>query len=161
MKVSVAFAALVLLSTTAARADDPMPVEQPTISTPPTAIDDPGASFEPAPEPAPPAPAKRARLSNPTPHAIRHVRKDDGDSRLEKKEDTVLGGTHWRIKTPQGAVHVWIPPDYDRETAGTVIYVLETDKVESDIESPASGRLRHIGEAGETYDVGTQIGAIE
>src|SRR5262249_31031821 len=33
------------------------------------------------------------------------------------------GGRHWRIKTAQGAVHVWGPPGYDRETAGTVIYV--------------------------------------
>jgi len=28
-----------------------------------------------------------------------------------------------RIKTPQGAVHVWVPEGYDRETAGTVVYV--------------------------------------
>lgn len=43
--------------------------------------------------------------------------------RLAKTEDTVLGGTHWRIETAQGAVHVWIPPGYDRATAGTVVYV--------------------------------------
>jgi hypothetical protein len=35
----------------------------------------------------------------------------------------VLGGKHFRIKTSRGAVHVWVPPAYDRETAGTVIYV--------------------------------------
>jgi hypothetical protein len=49
--------------------------------------------------------------------------KDDAEIRLDKKEDTVASGTHWRIATSQGAVHVWIPPGYDRETAGTVIYV--------------------------------------
>jgi hypothetical protein len=55
---------------------------------------------------------------------IEHVRpKDDGDGRLEKQEDEVAGGKHWRIKTAQGAVHVWVPDGYDRETAGTVIYV--------------------------------------
>ncbi len=43
--------------------------------------------------------------------------------RLEKKEDKVAGGTHWRIKTDAGAVHAWIPPGYDRATAGTVVYV--------------------------------------
>ena len=48
---------------------------------------------------------------------------DNRDDKLEKKEDTVAGGTHWRIKTKAGAVHVWIPSDYDRETAGTVVYV--------------------------------------
>ncbi|MEZ4365602.1 MAG: hypothetical protein R2939_04860 [Kofleriaceae bacterium] len=43
--------------------------------------------------------------------------------RLEKTEDTVAGGTHWRIKVGGGAIHVWIPPGYDRRTAGTVVYV--------------------------------------
>jgi len=43
--------------------------------------------------------------------------------RLEKTEDKVEGGTHWRIKTDEGAVHVWIPPGYDRATAGTVVYI--------------------------------------
>ena len=47
----------------------------------------------------------------------------DSDDKLDKKEDTVAGGTHWRIKTKAGAVHVWIPADYDRESAGTVVYV--------------------------------------
>jgi hypothetical protein len=55
---------------------------------------------------------------------IEHARpKDDGEGRLDKKEDEVAGGKHWRIATAQGAVHVWIPEGYDRETAGTVIYV--------------------------------------
>ncbi|HPH65998.1 MAG TPA: hypothetical protein PLF40_09655 [Kofleriaceae bacterium] len=62
----------------------------------------------PAPATAKPAPAKSA---------------DDDDDKLEKKEDKVAGGTHWRIKTKAGAVHVWIPEGYDRETAGTVVYV--------------------------------------
>ena len=48
---------------------------------------------------------------------------DDGDGKLEKKEDSVAGGTHWRIKTGAGAVHVWVPAGYDRATAGTVIYI--------------------------------------
>lgn len=43
--------------------------------------------------------------------------------RLEKTEDKVAGGTHWRIKTDEGAIHVWIPAGYDRASAGTVVYV--------------------------------------
>ena len=60
-----------------------------------------------------------------TPARAHHeqIKKDDGESRLDKQEDTVVGGKHWRIKTKQGAVHVWIPESYDRETAGTVVYV--------------------------------------
>lgn len=53
--------------------------------------------------------------------AEKRAAKDSG--KLEKKEDQVAGGTHWRIKTDAGAVHAWIPPGYDRETAGTVVYV--------------------------------------
>jgi hypothetical protein len=54
--------------------------------------------------------------------ASEQARKDDA-SKLDKKEDTVAGGKHWRIKTSAGAVHVWVPPGYNRETAGTVVYV--------------------------------------
>jgi hypothetical protein len=43
--------------------------------------------------------------------------------RLEKTEDKVAGGQHWRIETDAGAVHVWVPDGYDRATAGTVVYV--------------------------------------
>jgi hypothetical protein len=43
--------------------------------------------------------------------------------RLEKTEDTVAGGLHWRVETDAGAIHVWVPPGYDRATAGTVVYV--------------------------------------
>ena len=43
--------------------------------------------------------------------------------KLPKSEDKVAGGLHWRLKTESGAVHVWIPPGYNRATAGTVVYV--------------------------------------
>jgi hypothetical protein len=98
------------------------------------ATDTPGTAGEnaaPAPDAAPPAPAPRksARMTSPQPHLARSQRSvhasatDDGESRLDKKEDTVAGGKHWRINTSAGAVHVWVPADYNRETAGTVIYV--------------------------------------
>jgi hypothetical protein len=44
-------------------------------------------------------------------------------ARLDKSEDLVEGGKHWRIQTDEGAVHVWVPAGYDRATAGTVVYV--------------------------------------
>jgi hypothetical protein len=61
--------------------------------------------------------------AKPAPTKTEAKKSDDDDDKLEKKEDTVAGGTHWRIKTKAGAVHVWIPKNYDRETAGTVVYV--------------------------------------
>jgi hypothetical protein len=79
----------------------------------------------PARPPAtPPGHRHRARLSvSPRSHLVRSHVEDDSDGRLDKQEDSVLGGKHFRIRTARGAVHVWVPPGYDRETAGTVIYV--------------------------------------
>jgi len=57
------------------------------------------------------------------PAAERRPKKVAAEGRLDKKEDQVAGGLHWRIETDEGAVHVWIPPNYDRATAGTVVYV--------------------------------------
>lgn len=139
MKSSVVVACLVsllLVPAGAAFADDPMPVEEPTPTTTPAQIvEEPAAPVEtPAAAPEEPAesepePVKvnvpRARLSTTgvsrTP--IRARIRDDGESRLEKTEDTVEGGRHWRITTAQGSVHVWVPDGYDRATAGTVVYV--------------------------------------
>ena len=126
------FAICVVLASTLgiAHADDPMPREESTstasepVTTPGpiTSEPSPAPQAPPGETPAPSAPV-RARLSNPTPRTIRPRIQDDGESRLEKKEDTVAGGRHFRIKTAQGAVHVWFPENYDRETAGTVVYV--------------------------------------
>ena len=128
MKKSLAIC-LVLSTLGIAHADDPMPVEEQTSTAsepapepaPAPVVDEPVTTPTPTPAPTPTPP--RARLSNPTPRTIRPRVNDDGESRLEKKEDTVAGGRHFRIKTAQGSVHVWFPEDYDRATAGTVVYV--------------------------------------
>ncbi len=39
------------------------------------------------------------------------------------RAETVFGGTHWRIGTPHGIVHVWRPATYEARTASTVVYV--------------------------------------
>jgi hypothetical protein len=143
-------AVMLMASAVTARADDPPPAPPPAAaapasSAPPkisvsTVDDDPGAPGEndpapppgdptptPAPAPAPaPAPVpshNKARMSMPPARAVHHERLKDEEGRLEKSEDEVAGGKHWRIKTSQGAVHVWVPEGYDRATAGTVVYV--------------------------------------
>jgi hypothetical protein len=131
MKCSLAIAFLsVITSLGTARADDPMPIEEPSASEPEDPYEEdvaPAPAKAPAPPARPepePATGNRARISSPASRSPSRPRAvDDGEGRLEKKEDTVQGGKHWRIKTGQGAVHVWIPPGYDRETAGTVVYV--------------------------------------
>jgi hypothetical protein len=37
--------------------------------------------------------------------------------------DARADGTHWRIATDRGPVHVWTPANYDRVTAATVVFV--------------------------------------
>ena len=42
------------------------------------------------------------------------------------KKDTrkqAAGGDYWRLETAGGPLYVWVPPKYDRATAGSVIYV--------------------------------------
>jgi pyruvate/2-oxoglutarate dehydrogenase complex dihydrolipoamide acyltransferase (E2) component len=55
----------------------------------------------------------------------------------------------------------WMFADGETISTGDVIYTLETDKTTTEIEAQESGTLRVIGVAGETYAVGTLIGAIE
>lgn len=60
----------------------------------------------------------------------------------------------------EGTLAEWKVADGATVKEGDVIYVLETDKTARDIEAPTSGTLTHKAEAGETYDVGTEIGEI-
>ena len=46
-----------------------------------------------------------------------------GAERPDKSEEALEGGVHWRIRSQHGPIHVWVPADYDRATAGTVVYV--------------------------------------
>jgi hypothetical protein len=125
--------ASLLFAATPAFADEPEPsTSTPNASTPDdepdeTAVDEPAPAPTPTPTPTPEPThhgKRKARLTVPQPHVGRSTHAlDEGDSRLDKKEDTIAGGKHWRIKTAQGAVHVWVPDGYDRETAGTVVYV--------------------------------------
>jgi pyruvate/2-oxoglutarate dehydrogenase complex dihydrolipoamide acyltransferase (E2) component len=65
------------------------------------------------------------------------------------------------VSMTEGTLVEWMAADGQAVAAGEVIYRLETDKVENDIEAPVSGVLRITGEEGEAYEVGTQIGSIE
>ena len=60
----------------------------------------------------------------------------------------------------EGTLAQWVVESGAAVTEGDVIYILETDKVARDITAPASGTLIHKVEAGETFDVGTEIGEI-
>lgn len=56
------------------------------------------------------------------------------------------------------AIHV---PDGSWVEEGTLLYTIETDKVEMDIDAPAGGRVQWKAEAGATYSVGDLLAVIE
>ena len=61
----------------------------------------------------------------------------------------------------EGTLIEWLVADGDTISPGQVIYRLETDKVENDVEAMVGGVIHLTGEEGETYEVGTQIGSID
>jgi pyruvate/2-oxoglutarate dehydrogenase complex dihydrolipoamide acyltransferase (E2) component len=61
----------------------------------------------------------------------------------------------------EGELVEWLVPSGTRVDEGQPVYVLATDKVEVDVEAPASGVLHHVGEAGQVYSVGTVVARIE
>jgi pyruvate/2-oxoglutarate dehydrogenase complex dihydrolipoamide acyltransferase (E2) component len=65
------------------------------------------------------------------------------------------------VSMSEGTLVEWLVADGDTVQPGDILYRIETDKVENEIEAPVAGVVRITGEEGETYDVGTQIGSIE
>ena len=56
----------------------------------------------------------------------------------------------------------WLVEDGEAVTRDQPLYVVETEKVETEVPSPAAGVLRHgPAEPGEVYEVGTQLGSVE
>lgn len=65
-----------------------------------------------------------------------------------------------QMSTTEGKLAEWLVEDGATVEAGQPIYSLETDKSVQEIEAPESGKLVQKKPAGETYDVGTEIGEI-
>lgn len=65
-----------------------------------------------------------------------------------------------QMSTTEGKLSEWLVEDGATVSAGQPIYSLETDKSVQEIEAPEAGKLVHKKPAGETYDVGTEIGEI-
>ncbi len=65
------------------------------------------------------------------------------------------------VSMREGTLTEWLVADGLPVREGQPIYVLEMEKSTMDIESPASGVLRHIGSTGTLYKVGDVIGEIE
>ena len=65
------------------------------------------------------------------------------------------------VSMTEGTLVEWLVADGDQVSVGQPLYVIETDKVENEVEANAEGIIRISGEAGETYPVGESIGQIE
>lgn len=61
----------------------------------------------------------------------------------------------------EGQLSEWLIADGESVTAGQPLFTLEAEKSTNDVEAPASGKLRILQPAGETYVVGTLLGVIE
>jgi pyruvate/2-oxoglutarate dehydrogenase complex dihydrolipoamide acyltransferase (E2) component len=61
----------------------------------------------------------------------------------------------------EGILSEWLVQDGAHVTEGAAIYSVESDKSTTEVEAPASGVLRILKKVGETYPVGTVLGAIE
>lgn len=64
------------------------------------------------------------------------------------------------VTMSEGEITEWMVATGDTVEEGQVLYVLATDKTETEIESPATGTIEVVGEIEKTYDVGTVIGLI-
>lgn len=73
---------------------------------------------------------------------------------------TILTIPKLQMSTTEGTLTEWLVEDGAMVEAGQAIYALETDKSVQEIEAPESGKLVQKVAAGETYDVGTEIGEI-
>ena len=58
----------------------------------------------------------------------------------------------------EGTITEWLADDGAAVTAGVAVLRIETDKTETDVEAPASGRLHRVGEPGQTFACGERIG---
>jgi pyruvate/2-oxoglutarate dehydrogenase complex dihydrolipoamide acyltransferase (E2) component len=61
----------------------------------------------------------------------------------------------------EGTLGGWMVADGESVREGQPIYTLESDKSVEEVEAPASGRLRIIGQPGTIYQVGDKVAIIE
>lgn len=68
----------------------------------------------------------------------------------------------WGLTMEEGTITEWTVPVGEPVEKGQRLAVVESEKVEVDLEAPASGIVTaHLVEAGETVPVGAEIAVIE
>ena len=74
--------------------------------------------------------------------------------------DTPLRLPKLALAMTEGTLVEWLVSDGDAVVDGQPIYVVETDKVETEVPAAVAGTVHRGAEAGGTYPVGTQLGWI-
>jgi pyruvate/2-oxoglutarate dehydrogenase complex dihydrolipoamide acyltransferase (E2) component len=65
------------------------------------------------------------------------------------------------MEMTEATLSAWLVGDGTSVVEDQPIYLLETDKVETEIPAPVAGVLRWIGQEGTTYPVGEVIGQLD
>lgn len=60
----------------------------------------------------------------------------------------------------EGVLAEWLVENGAQAVEGQPLFALESEKSTQEIESPASGTLKIVAQAGETYEVGTVLAII-
>lgn len=61
----------------------------------------------------------------------------------------------------EGTLVEWYVADGGKVSEGDLLYTLESEKTSHDVEAPAAGVVRRIGQEGEVYPVGELLGTID
>jgi pyruvate/2-oxoglutarate dehydrogenase complex dihydrolipoamide acyltransferase (E2) component len=64
------------------------------------------------------------------------------------------------VSMQEGKLLEWLVASGDVVTVGQPLYVIETEKTSTEVDSPFAGEIKTIAEAGQTYPVGTPIAEI-
>jgi glutaconyl-CoA/methylmalonyl-CoA decarboxylase subunit gamma len=64
------------------------------------------------------------------------------------------------VSMQEGTLVEWLVKSGDLVTVGQPLYVIETEKTSSEVDSPFTGEITTLAEIGQTYKVGTPIAEI-
>lgn len=65
------------------------------------------------------------------------------------------------VSMQEGTLVEWLVASGDTVAQGQPIYVIETEKTSTEVQSPFAGTITTLAAVGETYAVGTPIAQIE
>ena len=64
------------------------------------------------------------------------------------------------VSMQEGTLVEWLVKTGDQVVVGQTLYVIETEKTSSEVESPFAGQITTLADVGESYKVGTPIAEI-